>query len=59
MTFQTNQIVKGIKAGTFVILGFRNIDGEDCAQLKGVNPSNHNQTSRGEISLPLKAIKAI
>ena len=57
--FNLNQIVKGKKAGTFIILGFRNIDGEDCAQLKSVNPNNHSQTGRGEISLPLSAIASL
>jgi hypothetical protein len=57
MTFQTNQIVKGQRAGTFVILGFRNIGGEQYAQLKEVHPVTH-QPARGEISLPLTAIKA-
>lgn len=57
--FNLNQIVKGKKAGTFVILGFRNIGGEDHAQLKEVNPNNHSQTSPGEIALPLTAIEQI
>jgi len=51
-----NQIVKGHKAGTFIILGFRTIGGENYAQLKSVNPANHNQVSKGELSLPLTAI---
>ena len=54
---QVNQIVKGIKAGTFVVLGFRSIDGQDYAQVKGVNPANYAQTSGGEFGLPLTAIK--
>ena len=53
---QINQIVKGHKAGTFVILGFRIIGGESYAQLKAVNPSNHTQTARGELALPLTAL---
>ncbi len=57
--FNNNQIVKGINVGTFVILGFRNIDGVDHAQLKEVNPNNHTQTAPGEIALPLTAIKEI
>lgn len=57
--FNVNQIVKGAKAGTFVILGFREIGGEEYAQLKEVNPNNHAQHGRGEISLPLTAIEPL
>ena len=57
--FTESQIVKGINAGTFVILGFRNIDGEQFAQLKEVNPRDYTQTSHGEIALPLSKIKEI
>lgn len=57
--FNVNQIVKGHVAGTFVILGFRTIGGEQCAQLKCVNPDNHAQTARGELALPLTALRAI
>ena len=56
--FYLNQIVKGKRAGVFVILGFRMIDGEQYAQLKSVNPENYTQTARGEIALPLTAIEA-
>jgi hypothetical protein len=59
MTFQANQIVKGHKAGTFVILGFRAIGGEQGAQLKSVNPANHAQTARGELWLPLDALRPL
>lgn len=57
--FDINQIVKGKRAGTFVILGFRKIAGEDCAQLKAVNPADHTQVAAGEMSLPLTAIEAV
>lgn len=57
--FSLNQIVKGKVAGTFVILGFRKIDGEDFAQLKEVNPNDHTQTGGGELALPLTALKQI
>ena len=57
--YQVNQIVKGIKAGTFVVLGFRSINGQDYAQVKSVNPANYAQTSGGEFALPLTAIKSI
>lgn len=57
MTYQINQIVKGAKAGTFVILGFRNIGGEQYAQLKPIDPVTHTP-GRGELALPIDAIKA-
>ncbi|MGB1651169.1 MAG: hypothetical protein ACPHEP_09085 [Acidimicrobiales bacterium] len=56
MTFEVNQIVKGIKAGTFVIVGFRTIDGEAHAQLKAVDPADYSRVARGELALPLTAI---
>ena len=56
---QVNQIVKGVRAGTFVILGFRQVGGEDGAQVKEVNPNDHTQTAPGEIWLPLSALKEI
>ena len=54
--FKLNQIVKGKKAGTFVIIGFRKINNEDYAQLKEVNPRNYIETAIGEIALPLTSI---
>ena len=54
--FKLNQIVKGKKAGTFVIIGFRKINNEDYAQLKEVNPKNYIETAIGEIVLPLTSI---
>ena len=56
-TYQVNQIVKGQRAGTFVILGFRSIGGEQYAQLKEVHPVTH-KPGRGEFSLPLTALKS-
>ena len=58
MNFQVNQIVKGQSAGTFVILGFRTIGGEQYAQLKVYDEAS-GKTGRGEIALPLDAIKSI
>tara|TARA_R110000822_G_scaffold302013_1_gene426115 strand:- start:406 stop:582 length:177 start_codon:yes stop_codon:yes gene_type:complete len=55
--YKINQIVKGIKAGTFVVIGFRSINGEDYAQVKSVNPANFLQTSGGEFALPITAIR--
>ena len=57
--FNANQIVKGIKAGTFVILALRTIGGESGAQVKPVNPDNYTQVGRGEMWLPLSAIKVL
>jgi hypothetical protein len=57
MNFQIGQIVKGIKAGTFVVLGFRTIGGEEYAQLKEVCPTT-GRKMRGEIALPVSALKA-
>ena len=54
-----NQIVRGKKAGVFVVLGFRTIGGEKYAQLKEVNPADHSQVAPGELALPLDAIEAI
>lgn len=54
--FKINQIVKGKRAGTFVILGFRTVGGEAGAQVKGVNPADHTQTARGELFLPLDCL---
>ena len=56
--FSTNQIVRGARAGTFVILGFRLIDGEDHAQVKPVHPTTH-APGRGEFSLPVSALRPL
>ena len=57
--FKVNQIVAGHAAGVFVILGFRQIGGEDYAQLKTVHPTNHNITFPGELALPLAALREL
>ena len=57
--FKLNHIVKGKKAGTFVIIGFRKINNEDYAQLKEVNPRNYTETAIGEIALPLTSISIL
>jgi hypothetical protein len=54
--FITNQIVKGKVAGLFIILGFRTIAGEAMADLKAINPANHEEFAPGEVTLPLDAI---
>tara|TARA_R110000824_G_scaffold281728_1_gene470046 strand:- start:708 stop:890 length:183 start_codon:yes stop_codon:yes gene_type:complete len=53
--FSINEIVKGHVAGTFVVLGFRTIDGEDYAQVKPYNTAT-NKSERGEFALPLTAL---
>lgn len=58
MNFQANQIVKGHAAGTFIILGFRTIGGEQYAQVKPYDPAT-GKTGRGELALPLTALRAI
>jgi hypothetical protein len=57
MNFQVNQIVKGQRAGTFVILSFRTIGGEQYAQVKEVHPVTQ-ATKPGEFALPLSALRA-
>lgn len=56
--FAVNQIAKGKRAGTFVILALRTVGGEQGAQVKPVNPADHAQTGRGEMFLPLDALQA-
>lgn len=56
--FRVNQIVKGHQAGTFVILGFRKIGGEDYAQCKEIDPVTH-APRRGELALPVTALVAL
>lgn len=57
--FEINQIVKGKRAGTFVILGFHTIGGEQHAKLKAVNPADHTQVAPGELALPVDCLAAI
>ena len=59
MTYQVNQIVQGIKAGTFVILGFRTVGFDEGVQVKEVDSKDYTKTYRGEIFLPLDAIKPL
>ncbi len=58
MNFSVNQIVKGAVAGTFVIIGFRKIAGEDYAQVKEYCQVT-GKVNRGEIALPLTALKEV
>lgn len=57
--FNINQIVKGKRAGTFIVLGFRTIGGEQMVQVKPVNPNNHAEVGRGEMALPADALVAL
>lgn len=57
MTFQINQIVKA-KFGQFIILGFRQIDGEQYAQVKEYCKVT-GKARKGEISLPVNSLTAI
>ena len=50
-----NEIVKGAKCGTFVVLAHRNLGAEEGVQLKEVHPVTH-EPARGELWLPLTAI---
>lgn len=59
MTYKLNQIVKGIKVGTFVIIGFRTVDGYEGVQVKTVNPNDHSRVGRGEMFLPFSAIRPL
>lgn len=54
-----NEIVKGKKAGIFVVVGFRTIDGEPYAQVKSVNPSDYSQVAIGEMALPIASIERV
>lgn len=54
--FQVNQIVKGQNAGTFVIVGFRAIGGEQYAQVKEYDTVS-GKARRGEMALPVSALR--
>jgi len=54
-----NQIVRGEKCGTFVILGFFVRSGVRFAQLKEVNPADYTQTAPGELCLPVDKLRSI
>lgn len=56
--FDVNEIVKGKRAGVFVIVGFRDIGGERYAQVKEVHPVTH-EPARGEFALPVDALRKV
>jgi hypothetical protein len=57
-TFQVNQIVKAKGEAQFVILGFRNIDGEQYAQIKEYD-QHTGKTRRGEFALPVTVLRNV
>lgn len=57
--FATNQIVKGKKAGVFVVLGQRTVGGEAGYQVKPVNPANYTEHGAGEMFLPADALEVL
>lgn len=59
MNYELNQIVKGVKAGTFVIVGFRTVGFDDGVQVKSVNPDNHAEVAPGEMFLPIDSINPV
>lgn len=54
--FQINQIVKGVNAGQFIVLGFRTVAGEQLVQVKPYNPIT-GKAGRGEMAFPVSALK--
>lgn len=58
MKFQVNQIVKGKVSGIFVIVGFREINGESYAQVKRYNPET-GEAGRGEFALPVECLEEV
>lgn len=59
MAYQLNQIVEGAKAGTFVIVAFRTLDGVEGVQVKTVDPNGHSRVGRGEMFLPFSVIRPL
>ena len=55
-SIQIGNIYNGIKAGRFVVLAFREIDGEEYVQVKEVGPNG--ELGRGEMALPISALVA-
>lgn len=55
-TIKVGMIYNGIKAGRFVVLALRMIDGQQFAQVKEVGPQG--QLGHGEFALPVTALRA-
>ena len=58
-TLTAGQIVRGARAGTFVVLGFRTIGGEEHVQVQSVNPLNHTQRASGTFALATSSVVAV
>lgn len=56
--FNVNEIVKGNRCGTFVIIALRTIGGEQYAQVKEVHPVTH-APARGEFALPVASLRKL
>jgi hypothetical protein len=55
--FKVGEVVRGIRAGVFVILGFEAHDQDNMgARIKEVNPNNHAERARGSLVLPFRAL---
>jgi hypothetical protein len=52
---QIGHIYSGIRAGKFVVLALRQIEGEEYAQVKEVGPNG--ELGKGEFALPVSALK--
>jgi hypothetical protein len=57
--FSLNQIVRGIRAGTFVVIGRKLEGGEWHCFLKEVHPVTFDRPQRGGICLPESAIREV
>ncbi len=57
--FQKGQIVKGVVAGVFVVLGTKVIGGEQMIAVKPVNPADHSQVGSGQLCLPADKLIAV
>lgn len=55
MTINTGDIVKGKVCGTFVVIGMRQIDGEEYAQVKEYDVVT-GKAKRGEFALPIATL---
>lgn len=55
--FKVGEIVRGIRAGVFEVLGFEPHDQQEMgARLVAVNPANHAERARGSLVLPFSAM---
>jgi len=54
--FQINQVVFGVRAGKFIVVGFRSIGGEPMVTVREVNPDG--SLGRGEMQMPPASLRA-